>query len=124
MSIVVRGDFDEYVNASPVTILAGATHTYATEIVTKGADEITVQVWNGTLQENGSITGGASTSVDVYIYGNLGTGYATIPSGIMNLGTNSSDIMFVNTGSYKIQLKIYNGGVASTVVNYKVVVKR
>jgi hypothetical protein len=124
MSTITKGDFDEYTNASPVTVASGATHTYATEIVTKGAEEITVQVWNGTLQANGTITGGDSTSVDVNIYGNLGTGYATVSSGLMNLGANSSDIMYVNKGNYKMQLKITNSGAVSTVVNYKVVVKK
>lgn len=123
MVFVIKGDFDEYTNSTPVSLTAGSSH-YKTDIDTKGALEVTVLVFNGTLQENGSITGGDSTSVDVLVYGNLGSGYATVASGLMNLVDNSSDILYVNPSSYKMKLEIKNTGSVTTVVNYKVVVKR
>jgi hypothetical protein len=129
MGLVTKGDFNEYVSESPIQlgIFGSPTQTYTvSEIDTKGAEEITVQVTNGVLNsETGIISQGDSTNLTASFYSDVGMGYTSVPLGILNLGTNSSDMWFGITGHYKLKIIFNNADINfSTKVTYKVVVKK
>jgi hypothetical protein len=129
MSLVIKGDFTEYVSPAPIDlgVFGSPTQTYTvSEFDTKGAQELTVQITNGVVNsETGVITGGNSTNVTASFYGDIGMGYASVPLGVVNLGSNSSDLWFGITGHYKLKIFINNTDISfPTKVSYKVVVKK
>jgi hypothetical protein len=129
MSLVVKGDFSEFVSESPIELGVFGTDTQYHEVSgfdTKGALELTVQVTNGIVNPvTGAITEGDSSNVTATFYGDIGMGYATVPLGQMNLGSNTSDIWFGIVGHYKLKI-IFNNTDPSypSKVTYKVVVKK
>lgn len=96
-----------------------------TDIDVKGAKEITIYCVNGLMDETDTIiSNGDSLDVDVQVFGSVGDGYTVVPIGSCNLGANSSDMIFLNTGIYKIKIIFTNNdAVNATNITYKIVVK-
>ena len=129
MSLVTKGDFNETASLSPINlgIFGELDQTHIVSgIDTRGALEVTVQVTNGIEDpETNGITEGDSTNLNVIFYGDVGLGYTSVPIGVLNLGSNSSDMWFGITGHYKLKIMFNNLDKSfATKVNYKVVVKK
>jgi predicted ATP-dependent serine protease len=127
MGLVTKGDFNEYVSESPIQlgIFGSPTQTYTvSDIDVSGAKEITIQLNNGMVGEDGSLTGG-SDHVTISVYGDTGIGYTTVALKTLNVEANTSNILVVPTGISKIKVVFANTDAINTAtILYNILVKR